>query len=267
MLNGYSSYTGPKNRGTVLWLPGWGMPESVFDGLRALLPEFRHAAADFSRAESPEAVFAAAAGAAAKARAAKPEEPPGPLLIAAWSMGGLPALRLAAAGMADGLLLLACTGRFTRPRAERDKGWPDPVIRQMQRSLESDRAAVESQFREAMFTEEEWAAGCQNHLPPMDGPGAWDTSALLAGLQLLRDENALPLLPAVRCPSLIMHGTLDRICPYGAAEELAALLPGTRLLPLEGAGHVPFLLKEAEAAEALRGWWDERQTEPHPQTV
>ncbi|CAM4331855.1 alpha/beta fold hydrolase [Paenibacillus tarimensis] len=267
MLNRYSSYTGPKKRGTVLWLPGWGMPGTIFDGLRARLPEFRHAAADFSRAESLEAIFAAAAKAAAKAHAAEPEGPPGPLLIAAWSMGGLPALRLAAAGMADGLLLIASTGRFARPRAERDKGWPDAVIRQMQRRLESDRAAVESQFREAMFTEEEWAAGCQNGLPPLGGPEAWTTPALLAGLQLLQDENTLPLLPAVRCPSLIMHGTLDRICPYGAAEELAALLPGARLLPMEGAGHVPFLLREAEAAEAFRGWWDERQTESHTQTV
>lgn len=38
-------------------------------------------------------------------------------------------------------------------------------------------------------------------------------------------------------PALIIHGTADPMYPYGHAEVLAAELPDTRLLPLDGVGH------------------------------
>ena len=40
--------------GTILWLTGWSMPDTVFDRLRELLPDFHHVSVDYSDADSPE---------------------------------------------------------------------------------------------------------------------------------------------------------------------------------------------------------------------
>jgi class 3 adenylate cyclase/pimeloyl-ACP methyl ester carboxylesterase len=48
------------------------------------------------------------------------------------------------------------------------------------------------------------------------------------------------LLKDIRVPTLILHRRHDRVCPFRAGRELAALIPGARLEPLEGDIHVPF---------------------------
>jgi pimeloyl-ACP methyl ester carboxylesterase len=47
------------------------------------------------------------------------------------------------------------------------------------------------------------------------------------------------LLPAIRVPTLIVHGTEDRQVPFAAAEYLATNIPGAQLYPFKGYGHVP----------------------------
>ena len=41
----------------------------------------------------------------------------------------------------------------------------------------------------------------------------------------------------IRVPSLVIHGTDDPLLPYAAGEETARLIPGARLLSVEGLGH------------------------------
>lgn len=41
----------------------------------------------------------------------------------------------------------------------------------------------------------------------------------------------------LRVPTLVLHGTADRVVPVARGEELAALIPGARLHVLQGAGH------------------------------
>jgi pimeloyl-[acyl-carrier protein] methyl ester esterase len=77
---------------------------------------------------------------------------------------------------------------------------------------------------------------------------------LTAGLQVLRSENCLAALPAVSCPVLLIHGREDKVCPFGAAEEMLELLPDAKLAAIEGCGHVPFLGREEEIAEEIRRW-------------
>lgn len=45
----------------------------------------------------------------------------------------------------------------------------------------------------------------------------------------------------IEAPSLVVHGTLDRIVPYYNGQRLAYLLPRAKLVTLEGRGHLPFL--------------------------
>ncbi|AJY74718.1 alpha/beta hydrolase [Paenibacillus beijingensis] len=283
--------------GTMLWLTGWSMPDAVFDGLRMMLPDFRHLSADLGSATSPEEITARAEQAALAARHApalgettvrhahvlsdaasrialasdetadsaapaldKPAALRGPLLIAGWSLGGLLALRLAAQGLADGLVLLAATARFVRPKHETDRGWPDGYVRRMSAALAGDRQAVETQFRSILFTDAECESGLDASLP---AAGSWTTPALLAGLDLLRREEQLTRLPEIDCPVLLVHGTDDKVCPFGAAQEMGELLPQAELIAAEGCGHVPFLGREAQTAEAVRRWWHNERRRQH----
>ena len=51
-------------------------------------------------------------------------------------------------------------------------------------------------------------------------------------------EGTLSRLPGLRAPTLVVHGTDDRLVQPGNAELLAKAIPGARLCWLEGAGHV-----------------------------
>jgi pimeloyl-[acyl-carrier protein] methyl ester esterase len=235
-----------KKRCTILWLTGWSFPNTIFDRFQTCLPEFHHISVDYSRTGAPEELLRLIEAGLANTN--------GQLLIAGWSLGALLALKVAS--IADGLLLLAGTAKFTRSKEEKDRGSSDAYLRQMIRSLNYDRHEVETKFQELMFTEAEWAAGIPGILPSI---GSWTTPALIAGLHILRNEDCLSLLPEITCPVLLIHGTEDKICPYGAAEELVSLLPNAELVTLSGCGHVPFIEREAGLAGELRRWWHEQQ--------
>jgi 3-oxoadipate enol-lactonase len=64
-----------------------------------------------------------------------------------------------------------------------------------------------------------------------------DTSARLSGIQL---------------PTLVVHGTLDRILPVQNGRLIAELIPGAALELLEGVGHLFFWEQPARSAELVR---------------
>jgi pimeloyl-ACP methyl ester carboxylesterase len=45
----------------------------------------------------------------------------------------------------------------------------------------------------------------------------------------------------ITCPSLVIHGTADRVVPFGNGERLAEALPRARFLRVENGGHLWFL--------------------------
>ena len=49
-------------------------------------------------------------------------------------------------------------------------------------------------------------------------------------------DNA-KIAPNVKAPVLCLHGTRDEIVPYAQGQEIANLLPNSRFVPLQGAGH------------------------------
>jgi pimeloyl-ACP methyl ester carboxylesterase len=61
-------------------------------------------------------------------------------------------------------------------------------------------------------------------------------------------------LPKIRQPTLILHGELDVIVPAERAKELAAAIPGAKLVMLAGAGHVPTLTRPAEVAAEMEAF-------------
>ncbi|BBI35948.1 alpha/beta hydrolase [Cohnella abietis] len=253
--------TQPQTSGTILWLCGWSMPDTIFDRTRELLPDFHHISVDYSDADSPEEMLLLTERAVKKllyldGEACRTKAFHGPLLIGGWSLGGLLALRLAIQGFADGLVLFGATAQFTRSKEESDLGWADIYVRKMITGLVKDRQGVESKFRQLMFTESEWKTHLGECLPSI---GSWTNPALIAGLQVLRSEECLSQLKSITCPVFLVHGTEDSICPYGAALELIAQLPKAKLLTIPACGHAPFLGREDQIANELRRWWHEQQ--------
>jgi pimeloyl-ACP methyl ester carboxylesterase len=61
-----------------------------------------------------------------------------------------------------------------------------------------------------------------------------------------------PLLDRVACPALVLAGTADVVFPPEYARQVAAALPRSRLLELEGAGNVMWLTRNDETLAAIR---------------
>ncbi len=59
-------------------------------------------------------------------------------------------------------------------------------------------------------------------------------------------------IKSIRQPSLILHGSLDRIVPLEQGQALARTLPNAEFMILEGAGHVPTLTQPMRVAETIR---------------
>lgn len=229
---------------TILWLPGWGMSEQCWSEVRARLPLCRHIAPDYSQVEGPahfyEAVQKAVSGVDIRS-----------LLVVGWSMGGMLAMRLASVYLVAGLVLIGSTGRFVRTRDEREKGWSEALLLRMKQLLPLERKRVMTDFVERMLTEKdrELAAGLPEHI--LSG-SEWSLQSLVAGLVYLCEEDCRPLLSSLACPTLVIHGTEDVICPLAAGEELAALIPDASLMPIVGCGHAPPVIYPEVISEVIK---------------
>jgi pimeloyl-ACP methyl ester carboxylesterase len=58
----------------------------------------------------------------------------------------------------------------------------------------------------------------------------------------------------VKAPTLVVHGSLDRVIPLSAARELVHCRPEWELEVLDGVGHVPMMETPGLFMEALTRW-------------
>jgi pimeloyl-ACP methyl ester carboxylesterase len=59
-------------------------------------------------------------------------------------------------------------------------------------------------------------------------------------------------IKSIQQPSLILHGSNDRIVPLEKAQALAKILPNADLMVFKGCGHVPTLTQPMRVAKAIR---------------
>ena len=75
-----------------------------------------------------------------------------------------------------------------------------------------------------------------------------------------REIDVREVLPAVRVPSLILHGSEDTIVPLEVARYMASRMPSARVVEIPGAGHLAFgkpaALIGAEIERFLKDVWD-----------
>jgi pimeloyl-ACP methyl ester carboxylesterase len=69
---------------------------------------------------------------------------------------------------------------------------------------------------------------------------------------LLDRPYARLVLSAIRCPTLVLCGREDAWSPVGHHEEIAALIPGSKLVVIEECGHMSPVEQPAAVTNALR---------------
>ena len=66
--------------------------------------------------------------------------------------------------------------------------------------------------------------------------------------------DSRPFLPAIRCPSLVLCGREDLLTPLELHEEMAAGIPGAKLVVVEHCGHMSALEQPQHVNAALQDW-------------
>lgn len=167
-----------------------------------------------------------------------------------FSMGGYVALEIVrqAPKRAEKLALLATNARADTPEqtAKRQNriamveagGFEDDLKQQFPFSVHQDHAGDQALY-EAYRTMalEAGAAAFIRH-----------TRAIIAR----PDQRAL--LPAIACPTLILAGDGDQLMPREVTDELAAGIPGARLVTLPDCGHFFPIEQPERLNEALSEW-------------
>jgi pimeloyl-ACP methyl ester carboxylesterase len=66
--------------------------------------------------------------------------------------------------------------------------------------------------------------------------------------------DARPLLPSIKCPTLVLVGDDDELTPPSLAQELAAGIPGSRLVVVPDCGHLSTMERPEAVNAALVQW-------------
>lgn len=77
--------------------------------------------------------------------------------------------------------------------------------------------------------------------------------------QLGRPDSTADL-PGITCPTLLIAGQEDRVCPVALHEEMAALIPKSKLEVIEGCGHLSTLEQPERVTRCIRSWWLDQTT-------
>jgi pimeloyl-ACP methyl ester carboxylesterase len=71
---------------------------------------------------------------------------------------------------------------------------------------------------------------------------------------LLERPDGEPVLKTIRCPTLVLCGREDSWSPLARHQQMAKLIPGSRLIAIETCGHMSTMERPEAVTEALRGW-------------
>ena len=69
-------------------------------------------------------------------------------------------------------------------------------------------------------------------------------------------------LPAVKCPTLVLHRVNDSAIPFAAGQKLTSSIPNARLAPLSGSVNWPLLGERQEVIDAIAGFLKEGEPDP-----
>lgn len=230
----------------LVLLPGTLCDARIFEPLLDRLPQL-----DFPVVLTPDARNMSEAAMQVLAKA------PASFALLGFSLGGMVAMEIAllAPERVAGLALLSTTPR------------PVPAAQHAERralALQARTVAI-SEFVEQQlwpgYIPDTKVHSCLPLLQNMAESLGAETYCKQTELALSRDDFR-PRLPNIRCPTLLVAGDRDLLCPPAAQDELAEGLPHATRVTLAGAGHLALLERTDEIAQAVAAWL-ETTTQEH----
>ncbi|MBV8855987.1 MAG: alpha/beta fold hydrolase [Acidobacteria bacterium] len=235
----------------LVLLHGFPFDRSMWRGqAEALGGEFRVVAPDLrGSGETPVGAGGVSiAGMAEDVAALLDELKLGRVVLGGLSMGGYVAFEFFRKfpGRVRALLLAD-----TRPQADTEEG-RRAREENAQRALEEGMVPiVESMLPKllAAGTRERGGEVLERVRAMMLGTSPEGAAAALRAMALRRDQTAL--LPTINVPTLIVVGSEDAVTPPADAEAMGAKIEGSRLVVVEGAGHLSNVERPGEFNRAL----------------
>ena len=226
----------------VVLLHGWGLHGGIFEATAAhLAGAFRVTCPDLpGHGRSPlQPRFTSLDELADAVASTLPEA----CTLVGWSLGGLAAMRLAAAGHPSvrRLVLVATTPRFVRG-PDWEHGLEPAVVDDFATGLREDfRQLVQRFLMLQARGDDQQRALIRQLRARVFAHGEPVPAALEAGLGVLAGTDLRDSLGRIDLPTLVIAGTHDRLTPPAATEYLAAAIHGARRHLITGASHAPFL--------------------------
>ena len=116
------------------------------------------------------------------------------------------------------------------------------------RRLAKHVVAGTSYFGTVTKEEAEWLVTCK-----LDRTSGYFGRAIMA----LTRQNQIDAAKKLNLPTLVLHGTGDHVLPYKAGQELAASIPGARLVTIDRCGHALFFTHHEHVNSAIAEFIDD----------
>jgi pimeloyl-[acyl-carrier protein] methyl ester esterase len=179
------------------------------------------------------------------------------VIIAGWSMGTLVALQAALElpQIVRGLILISGTVKFVSD-TQYPGGIPAIPIIRMKKRLNKNAEKTFKDFYKLMFSDREQTEGLAEKVitSHLERGRTWDITEAQAGLDYLQEVDLRFELKDITCPTLLLHGEQDEICPLAGAVFIQEQMPCASLVSYPGTGHIPFLIKPEDFLFNLEGW-------------
>lgn len=188
------------------------------------------------------------------ARRALAQAPDGPLSVAGHSMGGRVALEIARLAP-DRLARLALLDTGFRPLAAGEAGERERAGRQQLLDLarrEGVRAMAE-RWVQGMVHPARLGSELVSRIVEMFGRRSADDFERQIQALLARPD-AGPVLPTLRCPTLVLCGREDSWAPVAQHQALQQGIPGSVLAVIDDCGHMSPMEQPLAVSDALASW-------------
>ncbi len=178
-----------------------------------------------------------------------------------WSMGVSIILKMFVRSLpfVDSLVLISGNPSLVS-RQGYDRGIPGVTVKRLCRQIERDYTRGLQSFYDLLFTSEEldvlqktskYSLVVDKNCLPLK-------NAALESLKCLQTEDLRPSLDNICVPTLIIHGSEDKICNPEASHYMHERIGSAKLFFLEQTGHLPFITRKHEVSGAVKGFLNMR---------